>query len=349
MIRRTLDKIGLYANVSTGLLVILMIALIVASVYIRFSTIIVLEGAPQNILINNYDGQVEFDTRQISIDKGILVNRDSLQFYVNGNRYVAEPGELRIEYNSYKNYSDNNGLIFNTLSSKQHNMNFGTTAVSENMRADSISIKAGDNLLEYFHSKVIEAAGGEDNGKIITLSIENPVSNALLQIQNDEDLTLSGGCTVYCGEKVIGEDFIELEIKDNPHSCAFVLFNTSKMDAFLNETGGMVLNGSISSICGKLDTGDGTILSTSPATQKVFKVGSQEVELSGRDMKLEYTFNDGESILNAKGRAKNARLENVRIIGGVVQFFLTNSAALILAIIGGVISKSLSNVKRAKE
>lgn len=132
--------------------------------------------------------------------------------------------------------------------------------------------------------------------------------------------------TVYYKNEILREGYVQLEIMNEQHGCSFEFYNLSNLEIFLNESVGIALNGIINGISGEFEVGEGRMISTSPSSQRELYIGAQEIVLEGEKLNVEYTFDSDSSEMVVKGNPNKARLENIDIMEGWVQFFLTVSA-----------------------
>lgn len=313
--------------------------------YIKQNALVVLEGEPKDIIIDNFEGDVAMDTKMICIDKGRVVNRDSIIFSINGNKYTALPGELVIEFDCDKDIEKYGNPYSNYLFSQNRDMYYSTTIASEYiMSADSITFERSNNTSEYFHGKINKASGYSGESKSVHINFGYPITKGLLEIQNNEILGIYGGITVYYKDEILENGYVQLEIMNEQHGCSFEFYNLSNLDVLLNESFGIALNGNINGISGEFEVGEGRMISTSPSSQRELYVGAQEIVLEGENLNVEYTFDSDSSEMVVKGNPNKARLENIDIMEGWVQFFLTNWAAIIMAFIGTIMSVSVGNI-----
>ena len=233
----------------------------------------------------------------------------------------------------------------NRLLSKNRDMYFSTTTGTEDiMSATSITFERSDNTLEYFHDKLNKASGYSGETKIAYINFGTPIAKGLLQIQNNEILDIAGGITVYYKDKILRNGYVQLGIVNEQHGCSFEFYNLSNLEVLLNESVGIALNGNIKGLSGEFAVSEGRMISTSPSSQKELYIGAQKIVLEGENLNVEYTFNSDTSEMVVKGNPNKARLENIDIMEGWVQFFLTNWAAIIMAFIGTIMSVSVENI-----
>lgn len=324
-------------------LLVIGIALAIPYMYILINTVVVCDGEPREVVISNFMGDVEFDTRSISIDRGVMTNNQPIVFYIESEKYEAAPGELLIEFNDYLDYSLFGIPWHNSLITENYNMSFSTSSMPGDYKfsTNQLTIKNGDNTLEYSHSKIIRGCGSEKTTKIIAVDLSDQVPDIVLTIQNNEIMNISGGCIISYKGDVIRKNHTLLHLQDNEHGCEFLISNISDMDIFLNETGGVVLNGKVDSLEGTLEYGEGRILTVSPSGQKAYEAGGQEVQLKGKKIQLEYSFNNAISRMLAKGKPGVAKIEKVDIRENIVLFLVSNYSAIILTLIGSAVTKIL--------
>lgn len=340
-------KVSSYKYIRWIPFVMFLIVLINVFCHIKQNTLIVLEGEPQNITIDNFEGSVAMDIRSIIIDKGMLVNRDPIIFLIGENKYEAAPYELVIAFNCYKDIEKYGYKHANFLLTHNYDMYYSTTTSSEDiLSADSISFKRSDNTLEYFHEKINKASGKNGESKIISINFKNPIAEGLLQIQNNEILDISGGYNIYYKGEILESSYTQLEIMNDRFGCSFEFFDLSNLEILLNESEGIALNGNMSGLSGEFEVGEGRMISTSPTSQRELYVGAQEVELEGENLNVEYTFNSNASEMVVKGKPNKARLENIDIMEGWVQFFLTNWGSIIMAFIGTIMSVGVDKISK---
>lgn len=212
------------------------------------------------------------------------------------------------------------------------------------MSADLINVEKGDNTLEYFHHKINKASGMESESKITNINFVKPNAEGLLQIQNNEQIDISGDCTVYYKNKILGNNNISLEILNEKSGCSFEFVHLSNLEVLLNESEGIALNGKVNGMTGEFEVGDGRLLSTSPSSQRELYIGAQKIVINGSDLNVEYNFNTDLSKMVIKGKPDKAKLENIDLKEGWVQFFLANWAAIIMAFIGTIMSIGVGTI-----
>ena len=137
---------------------------------------------------------------------------------------------------------------------------------------------------------------------------------------------------------------MQLEIVNEQYGCSFEFYNLSKLGVPLNESVGIALNGNINGLSGEFEVSEGRMISTSPSSQKELYIDAQKIVLEGENLNVEYTFNSDTSEMVVKGNPNKATLENIDIMEGWVQFFLTNWAAIIMTFIGTIMSVSVGNI-----
>lgn len=157
-------------------------------------------------------------------------------------------------------------------------------------------------------------------------------------------LNIAGGITVYYKDEILRNGYVQLEIMNERHGCSFEFYNLSNLEVLLNESVGIALNGNINGLSGEFEVGEGRMISTSPSSQKELYIGAQKIKLDGENLDVEYIFNSDSSKMVVKGNPNKARLENIDLMEGWVQFFLTNWAAIIMAFIGTIMSVSVGNI-----
>jgi len=329
----------------------LLMVLIFVFYYIKQNTLIVLEGEPKDIIIDDFVGNVAMDTKMICIDKGRVVNRESITFSIDENVYTAAAHELVIEFDCDKDIEKYGYPYSNYLLSQNRDMYYSTTTSSGDiMSAASITFERSDNTLEYFHDKINKASGYSGESKIADINFGTPGAKGLLQIQNNEILDIAGGITVYCKDEILRNGYVQLKIMNEQHGFSFEFYNLSNLEFLLNESVGIALNGKINELSGEFEVGEGRMISTSPSSQKELYIGAQKIVLEGEKLNVEYTFNSDTSKMVVKGNPNKARLENIDIMEGWVQFFLTNWTAIIMAFIGTIMSVSVGNIgKKSRE
>ena len=308
------NKMILYKCIRWIPFALFLIVLVGVFSYIKSNTLVVLEGEPKEIILNDFRGNIAMDTRMIYMDKGVLTNRDALTFSIDNNKYTAAPYEVVIKF-GYENGNNKYGIKnAYCIATQNHNMYYSTTTNSEYvMSADLINVEKGDNTLEYFHHKINKASGMESESKITNINFVKPNAEGLLQIQNNEQIDISGDCTVYYKNKILGNNNISLEILNEKSGCSFEFVHLSNLEVLLNESEGIALNGKVNGMTGEFEVGDGRLLSTSPSSQRELYNGS--------DLNVEYNFNTDLSKMVIKGKPDKAKLENIDLKEGWVQFF----------------------------
>lgn len=345
LVKSRYKKMILYKNIRWIPFIMMLMALIFVFYYIKQNTLVVLEGEPKDVVIDDFVGDVAMDTKMICIDKGRVVNRDPIIFSIDENKYTAAPHELVIEFDCDKDIAKYGYPYSNHLLSNNRDMYFSTTTGTEDiMSAASITFERSDNTLEYFHDKINKASGYSGKSKIAYINFEAPITKGLLQIQNNEKLDIAGGITVYYKDEILRNGYVQLEIVNEQYGCSFEFYNLSNLEVLLNESVGIALNGNINGLSGEFEVSEGRMISTSPSSQKELYIGAQKIVLEGENLNVEYTFNSDTSEMVVKGNPNKARLENIDIMEGWVQFFLTNWAAIIMAFIGTIMSVSVGNI-----
>lgn len=316
------NKMILYKCIRWIPFALFLIVLVGVFSYIKSNTLVVLEGEPKEIILNDFRGNIAMDTRMIYMDKGVLTNRDALTFSIDNNKYTAAPYEVVIKIGC-ENGNNKYGIKYiYCIATQNHNMYYSTTTNSEYvMSADSINVEKGDNTLEYFHHKINKASGMESESKITNINFVKPNAEGLLQIQNNEQIDIFGDCTVYYKNKILGNNNISLEILNEKFGCSFEFVYLSNLEVLLNESEGIALNGKVNGMTGEFEVGDGRLLSTSPSSQRELYVGAQKIVINGSDLNVEYNFNTGLSKMVIKGKPDKAKLENIDLKEGWVQFF----------------------------
>lgn len=339
------NKMILYKCIRWIPFALFLIVLVGVFSYIKSNTLVVLEGEPKEIILNDFRGNIAMDTRMIYMDKGVLTNRDALTFSIDNNKYTAAPYEVVIKIGC-ENGNNKYGIKYvYYIATQNHNMYYSTTTNSEYvMSADSINVEKGDNTLEYFHHKINKASGMESESKITNINFVKPNAEGLLQIQNNEQIDISGDCTVYYKNKILGNNNISLEILNEKFGCSFEFVYLSNLEVLLNESEGIALNGKVNGMTGEFEVGDGRLLSTSPSSQRELYIGAQKIVINGSDLNVEYNFNTDLSKMVIKGKPDKAKLENIDLKEGWVQFFLSNWAAIIMAFIGTIMSIGIGTI-----
>ena len=339
------NKMILYKCIRWIPFALFLIVLVGVFSYIKSNTLVVLEGEPKEIILNDFRGNIAMDTRMIYLDKGVLTNRDALTFSIDNNKYTAAPYEVVIKF-GYENGNNKYGIKnAYCIATQNHNMYYSTTTNSEYvMSADLINVEKGDNTLEYFHHKINKASGMESESKITNINFVKPNAEGLLQIQNNEQIDISGDCTVYYKNKILGNNNISLEILNEKSGCSFEFVHLSNLEVLLNESEGIALNGKVNGMTGEFEVGDGRLLSTSPSSQRELYIGAQKIVINGSDLNVEYNFNTDLSKMVIKGKPDKAKLENIDLKEGWVQFFLANWAAIIMAFIGTIMSIGVGTI-----
>lgn len=337
------NKMSLYKCIRWIPFALFLIVLVGVFSYIKSNTLVVLEGEPKEIILNDFRGNIAMDTRMIYMDKGVLTNRDALTFSIDNNKYTAAPYEVVIKIGC-ENGNNKYGIKYaHCIATQNHNMYYSTTTNSEYvMSADSINVEKGDNTLEYFHHKINKASGMES--KITNINFVKPNAEGLLQIQNNEQIDIFGDCTVYYKNKILGNNNISLEILNEKFGCSFEFVHLSNLEVLLNESEGIALNGKVNGMTGEFEVGDGRLLSTSPSSQRELYIGAQKIVINGSDLNVEYNFNTDLSKMVIKGKPDKAKLENIDLKEGWVQFFLANWAAIIMAFIGTIMSIGVGTI-----
>lgn len=258
------NKMILYKCIRWIPFALFLIVLVGVFSYIKSNTLVVLEGEPKEIILNDFRGNIAMDTKMIYMDKGVLTNRDALTFSIDNNKYTAAPYEV-VNKIGCENGNNKYGIKYvYCIATQNHNMYYSTTTNSEYvMSADSINVEKGDNTLEYFHHKINKASGMESESKITNINFVKPNAEGLLQIQNNEQIDISGDCTVYYKNKILGNNNISLEILNEKFGCSFEFVYLSNLEVLLNESEGIALNGKVNGMTGEFEVGDGRLLSTS--------------------------------------------------------------------------------------
>ena len=338
------NKMILYKCIRWIPFALFLIVLVGVFSYIKSNTLVVLEGEPKEIILNDFRGNIAMDTRMIYMDKGVLTNRDALTFSIDNNKYTAAPYEV-IKIGCENGNNKYEIKCTYCIATQNHNMYYSTTTNSEYvMSADLINVEKGDNTLEYFHHKINKASGMESESNITNINFVKPNAEGLLQIQNNEQIDISGDCTVYYKNKILGNNNISLEILNEKSGCSFEFVHLSNLEVLLNESEGIALNGKVNGMTGEFEVGDGRLLSTSPSSQRELYIGAQKIVINGSDLNVEYNFNTDLSKMVIKGKPDKAKLENIDLKEGWVQFFLANWAAIIMAFIGTIMSIGVGTI-----
>lgn len=195
---------------------------------------IFLNGSPQNLIINNFEGRIDSKAAAISSRtrlRGVIVNQQSLKLSLNGEDFNLQPGDLQIMYgysNENLNHWDN--IISNTL------LQFDML----DMKLSQLSITK-NYFLQRFHDIPVN----------YSLSIDGNNSNEYFTAtiyEKSFDLTVQGNVEVFINKKKYKSDIPYYEMKfRNPsdlQNSYFQFMYFDNIDLLIpSETGDLLFTG----------------------------------------------------------------------------------------------------------
>ncbi len=321
--------------------VICFIGILVLYLIKKNNTSIIVQGNPRDLIIENYKGDLDFESITLFIADGVVTNRDSVSFEVDGAYYDAEPGELRLEFSKQPSY-DGNGYYSCSLTNPL--MYFSSTP--------SMDIYSYADEIKIINNEHITENDIDENGK------KNQVTSEIVEVifknfSSDGGLYVEGNSTLSVDKPVI----ISYKGDTLPNSgdgitlynqCEFALEDISEMEVCLMDSSERLsLNGQINKLHGTLNNEEAALYSTSGTSQSSFFCGNQMLNIAGKDLKAEYEYNYASADLMVNGKPQIARLEGIDILEGFVQYLLSNFDSFFLSFVGAALALAIDKTLKS--
>ncbi len=318
---------------------ILLVIFIVAFLFISIlylikknNTSLILQGNPDNIVLNDFEGSLDFVAVTINAKNGFITNEDAISFTINGKSYNAQSHELTIEFKDKTSdsiFTDNSGSI----SSPQMHFTPSNTEITT-VLADEITIKKGDRLLEGYNDE-----SGSDKKTIVNnmeVYIQGFSSSDPLHIWNDYPLYADENTIVKLKGEAISENGGEIFLEN---SCIFTFDKVSKMQINLSDDNDdFYLNGTIKELSGTLGNDNAELYYTSGASQNSFFCGSQNLYTAGKELKASYIYGSDSADLVINGKPSIAKLEGIDVTEGFLQYLVANFDSFFMAFFGALLA-----------
>ncbi len=318
----------------------------------KSNTSIVIQGEPEDIVLENFSGDLDFEVYTVHAYDGSVTNRDAVSFTIDGKTYTAEPGELVIEFE--KEYSEEVNAYVPGSISNQHMSLTSDSSLDEGSFADTVEIRYAGRITES-DSEELDGSYNEDDTedvivndnvkkrlvttKTMEVSIKNFSSLGSFLIGSEDALNASYNTCVKFKNEVLSDSGADIFLKDY---CHFSFVDVSELELFLSdESMDFYLNGQISKLSGTLGNDDAVLYRTSGAYQASFFCGNQKLSAQGGTLNAEYEYNSDSAGLVVNGKPKTAMLEGIDVLEGFVQYLVTNFDSIFFAFAGALLALAI--------
>ena len=317
------------------LLVIFIISFLFISIlYLirKNNTSIIIQGDPENIVLENFGGNLSFSAVTIAANDGYITNDDAISFDIDGKTYSAQPRELSIEFKP----SGSNDFTYNDHGSiSSPNMHFVPTDSDVfSTYAERIEIKKGDRLTEDYLDESGNSHKAVVNNISITMSGFN--SSDYLHVRNEYPLEANENTIIRFKNNVISENGGEIILHNY---CTFAFENLVGLNMNLADNNDdFYLKGTTSKFLGILDNDNAELYFTSSASQNSFFCGNQTLYAAGKELNTTYIYDSTSADLVISGKPSAAKLEGIDVTEGFLQYLITNYDAFFMAFFGAILA-----------
>ncbi|WP_029231231.1 hypothetical protein [Butyrivibrio sp. VCB2006] len=299
------------------------------------NTSIILQGEPKDVVMENFNGEMEFQSYSLYSGDAILTNESDISFDLNGKTYHAAPYELVIEFTSVPSEEGEN-LSLGGISNPIIQFLSSASAVDD-VQADSIGLK--------YESRVTESDydTSQEYNKVTTAPLEVTINN----ISSLPSIYVGFGDPLYANDNTVIKlgDVVLSDCGGNINLHGMGEFSFSSVSdvtiSLMNPSDALYLNGHIGTISGFFSNDDAALYCTTGTSQNSFFCGNQKVYAQGKALSLEYEYNSESADLIVNGKPKVARLEGIDILEGFVQYLVSNFDSFFMALIGAILGLAI--------
>ncbi|WP_028242274.1 hypothetical protein [Pseudobutyrivibrio ruminis] len=327
-----------------SIMVIVVVIFIIATyVYDVKHSSVVLQGEPNILTITNYRGDAAFSCNGLFINQGTIVNREKIKVLIDSKEYCANPGKMRIVFNS----GNGSGLLNNSILCKGKGLYYDMNISSEySFAADTIEITNHGDSESFLHK--MTSGKNED---IVWIKLYNPIFNSIFQVQKNEKFKLTGNFLIIIGDDVIQSNNSEIEIVNPSMSASFYINSMNYAMIPLQNSASLTLDGNISELSVEMIPGKDRLVLTRSSKQMDYVVGAQTVVIDDHNNDLIFKYDSEASIpLNVAGKYPTVKIDNINVSNGLASFLFTNIDGVIMTIFSiffsGIIGKVIGEKRR---
>lgn len=295
----------------------------------KSNTSIVVQGSPKDIVWENYSGDLSFEACSVYITDGNVVNTNDISFDIDGSHYFAQPGELSFEFHEQAGAYEG---ATPARSISNNKMDFLSTSAY----GSKVMIKNPERIIETDYND--DGDPNQVSSECVDVYISDLSSDGLLRMWSNSTLYVDSDVIVKYKGDVISDSGTSLDLENYSE---FALENISQIDVVLSARGEMLrMEGQISKMLGTLKN-NGELYCTSGTSQSSFFCGSQLLNIEGKELKASYEYTSDSTELMLNGRPKKAKLEDIDILEGFVQFMLSNFNSFFLSFVGAALALAI--------
>lgn len=296
------------------------------------NTSIILQGEPKDIVLENFNGDADFNVVTVSAYDGSIRNEDAVSFTLMGKQYYAQPGELSIDFG--QTYSAEANFYRPGSISDQYMFLHSDPLSGESSYADKITIRYDDRIIEYDRPEDMQP------DKLVTqyivVQLTNFHSDGIFRIGSGDPLSADDNTGIRFKDKVLSASGGDILLNQD---CRFSFDNVSLLELVLSDdSDDFYLNGKIKGLSGTLGNDDAALYCTTGASQSSFFCGNQSLLVEGNELIAEYEYASPSADLVVNGKPTAARLEGIDIREGFVQYLVTNFDSFFFAFFGALLA-----------
>lgn len=327
----TSKKKNLIYFILLGIFIVVFLFISILYLIKRNNSSIIIQGDPKNIVLKDFEGNLDFVAVTVSAESGFITNEDAISFSLDDKTYSAQPHDLVIEFkNVVSDYGQN---ISGSISSPQ--MHFTPTdSELTSVFADKITIKKGDRLTEGYTDEARSSQKTVINNTEIYMSGFS--SSDYLHIWNEYPLFADSNTVIKLSGEVISENGGQLALKE---SCTFTFDAPKCLQMTLSDSNDdFYLNGTITKALGYLENENADLYYTSGASQSSFFCGNQNLQVAGKKLNSTYIYGADTADLIINGKPSVARLEGIDVTEGFLQYLISNFDSFFMAFFGALLA-----------
>lgn len=327
----TSKKKNLIYFILLGIFIVVFLFISILYLIKRNNSSIIIQGDPKNIVLKDFEGNLDFVAVTVSAEGGFITNENAISFSLDERTYSAQPHDLVIEFKNV--VSDNGQNISGSISSPQ--MHFTPTdSELTSVFADKITIKKGDRLTEGYTDEARSSQKTVINNTEIYMSGFS--SSDYLHIWNEYPLFADSNTVIKLSGEVISENGGQLDLKD---FCSFTIGDSENLQMTLSDSNDdFYLNGAVKQVYGTLENDNAELYYTSSSSQNSFFCGNQNLYTAGKELKTTYIYGRDSADLVVNGKPSVARLEGIDVTEGFLQYLISNFDSFFMAFFGALLA-----------
>ncbi len=314
----------------------------IAALYLikKNNTSVIVQGKPQNIVLENFSGGVDFQTYALYAYNGIMTNENAITFEIDGRTYHAEPYEFVIEFNGNSSFED--GVTFAGAISNPIIQFISSTSGDDATFLDKLEIKYADRIVETDFDTRNESEN--ITSRILDVNMQGFSSFGKVYVGFGDALVANENTVIKLNDEILSDIGADVYLHDVGE---FSLENISDVNfSLMNPEDDLYFNGKINKISGYFSNDDASIYCTSGASQSSFFCGNQLIKIEGNNLNTSYEYSQDSANLIVSGKPSAAKLEGIDVLQGFLQYLITNFDAFFMALFGAllalVIEKTMS-------